>query len=62
MGATTEPSNVEVVTIEEINRRTRETQAMRSSLVGLALSGGGIRSATFALGFLQAMAERKLLG
>jgi hypothetical protein len=40
---------------------TLETQGLRSSLVGLALSGGGIRSATFALGFLQALAEKKLL-
>jgi hypothetical protein len=30
-------------------------------LVGLALSGGGIRSATFNLGLLQGLAERKLL-
>jgi hypothetical protein len=30
-------------------------------LLGLALSGGGIRSATFNLGVLQALAERKLL-
>ena len=31
-------------------------------LVGLALSGGGIRSATFSLGVLQMLAERSLLG
>jgi hypothetical protein len=30
--------------------------------VGLALSGGGIRSATFALGVLQTLAQRDLLG
>lgn len=36
---------------EDINRLPPHT-------VGLALSGGGIRSATFALGVLQAMAER----
>ena len=30
-------------------------------LVGLAFSGGGIRSATFNLGVLQALAERKVL-
>lgn len=34
---------------------------VRTSLVGLALSGGGIRSATFALGVLQAFGERNLL-
>ncbi|MGH8076295.1 MAG: hypothetical protein ACREPE_03075, partial [Lysobacter sp.] len=42
------------------------TQAQReqaeSALWGLALSGGGIRSATFALGALQALAGRGLLG
>jgi len=31
------------------------------SLIGLAFSGGGIRSATFNLGFLQAMARERLL-
>src|SRR5215213_2604559 len=31
------------------------------NLVGLALSGGGIRSATFSLGVLQALASRDLL-
>ena len=30
--------------------------------LGLALSGGGIRSATFCLGFLQAMSAKRLLG
>ena len=35
--------------------------AHRARLVGLALSGGGIRSATFNLGVLQAFAELKLL-
>jgi len=30
--------------------------------IGLALSGGGVRSATFNLGFMQALAERGLLG
>jgi hypothetical protein len=36
-------------------------QAYQDCLFGLALSGGGIRSATFALGVLQAMADRNLL-
>jgi hypothetical protein len=35
---------------------------IRTSLAGLALSGGGIRSATFSLGVLQALGERKCLG
>ena len=36
-------------------------QAGRRNLCGLAFSGGGIRSATFNLGVLQGLAERKLL-
>ncbi|MBV9035305.1 MAG: patatin-like phospholipase family protein, partial [Acidobacteriaceae bacterium] len=36
-------------------------QGFESSLFGLALSGGGVRSATFALGLLQGMADRNLL-
>jgi hypothetical protein len=35
--------------------------AHKANLVGLAFSGGGIRSATFNLGVLQALAELKLL-
>lgn len=34
---------------------------VKTSLIGLAFSGGGIRSATFNLGFLQAMARERLL-
>src|SRR5215467_6431853 len=33
----------------------------KTSLVGLAFSGGGIRSATFNLGVMQALAENHLL-
>jgi hypothetical protein len=36
-------------------------EANRHSLLGLAFSGGGIRSATFNLGVLQALAKRNLL-
>src|SRR5208282_5231889 len=36
-------------------------KAHASNLVGLAFSGGGIRSATFNLGVLQALADLKLL-
>lgn len=36
-------------------------QSKGSNYLGLALSGGGIRSATFNLGVLQALAERKLM-
>lgn len=37
-------------------------RAHRAGLVGLALSGGGVRSATFGLGVLQALAAQRLLG
>ncbi len=37
------------------------TAAATKPLVGLGLSGGGIRSATFALGFVQALAKHQLL-
>jgi predicted acylesterase/phospholipase RssA len=37
------------------------SRAHRASLIGLALSGGGIRSATFNLGALQALAKHRLL-
>ncbi len=39
-----------------------DTNKPGAGVVGLALSGGGIRSATFSLGVLQAMARRRLLG
>ena len=44
-------------------RRERETRedALNENLVGLAFSGGGIRSATFNLGVLQGLAELSLL-
>src|SRR5690606_34356835 len=41
---------------ESLLHRARDRQ-----LVGLALSGGGIRSATFNLGVLQGLAEQRLL-
>jgi hypothetical protein len=37
------------------------SRAHRASLVGMALSGGGIRSATFNLGVMQALAKHRLL-
>jgi len=37
-------------------------QAFPDDTVGVALSGGGIRSATFSLGFFQALADANLLG
>lgn len=40
----------------------RNDEARRLPIVGLALSGGGIRSATFSLGVLRGLAARGLLG
>jgi hypothetical protein len=45
----------------EDQRGSTIQQAGRRSLFGLALSGGGIRSATFNLGVLQGLAELKFL-
>ncbi len=39
-----------------------EKEARPEASVGLALSGGGIRSATFCLGFLQSLAKHGVLG
>src|SRR5580765_3849003 len=51
--------------VESIDERDRtafdQTVDPRAALVGLALSGGGIRSATFALGVLQALGEHSAL-
>jgi len=46
------------------SRRTRQVDTAKptaDNLIGLAFSGGGIRSATFNLGILQALAETELL-
>jgi hypothetical protein len=47
----------------EVARRARAVPAEKTkhSLIGLAFSGGGIRSATFNLGMLQALAQNELL-
>ncbi len=42
-------------------RAVKTAKPARDSLIGLAFSGGGIRSATFNLGILQALAEKGLL-
>ena len=47
--------------LHERYRQGRE-RARQRNLIGLAISGGGIRSATIGLGFLQALAELNLLG
>jgi Patatin-like phospholipase len=41
--------------------RDLNEQVLRTDLTGIALSGGGIRSATFCLGVLQALAKADLL-
>src|SRR5262245_7660408 len=41
--------------------RNSNGQILRTDLTGIALSGGGIRSATFCLGVLQALAKADLL-
>jgi peptidoglycan hydrolase-like protein with peptidoglycan-binding domain len=50
------PLGVRPAAESEVIRRAHEMK-----LAGLAFSGGGIRSATFSLGILQALAENKLL-
>ena len=42
-------------------RSRDQADAMKSNLAGIALSGGGIRSATFCLGLLQKLHEYRLL-
>src|SRR5512141_1904194 len=42
-------------------QQSAEACADRAQLVGLAFSGGGIRSATFCLGVVQALARLRLL-
>src|SRR5215207_61670 len=42
-------------------RRARSESDMSAPIVGVALSGGGIRSATFCLGLFQALARQKLI-
>jgi predicted acylesterase/phospholipase RssA len=43
-------------------RATLHTSPPEAHRVGVALSGGGIRSATFCLGVFQALARARLLG
>ncbi len=62
------PVKFEDVFRDELNRvkksrerRTVGEDAHEDNLIGLAFSGGGIRSATFNLGILQALAQKGLL-
>jgi hypothetical protein len=45
----------------DYNPRNWEHECHQARLAGVAISGGGIRSATFALGVLQGLAEKKIL-
>ena len=59
------PTNVLNAELDAIRKRRRDfglnDDNFRNRMVGLALSGGGIRSATFALGVLQRLARADLL-
>lgn len=64
------PSAIEEAEARAIHERRRKAHRRQpqhpgsripANTVGLALSGGGIRSATFALGLLQALAQRRRL-
>ena len=46
---------------EEKQVATPTNEALQMDLVGVALSGGGIRSATFSLGILQGLADKGML-
>jgi choline dehydrogenase-like flavoprotein len=54
-----QPSDPKTPPVE--NSLTQRDDTLPSNTVGLALSGGGIRSSTFALGVLQALAEKNRL-
>jgi hypothetical protein len=61
-----ESKNIENILNEEwkhylSNRRSTQPSDWRHRLTGLAISGGGIRSAAFSLGVLQHLATEKLL-
>jgi len=55
--------DADIIKIEALHlqRRKDKVNKPNNATVGLALSGGGIRSASFSLGILQAMAKRKIL-
>jgi hypothetical protein len=59
------PAEPELSDLTSVIEREREllerTDAPRGAPIGLAFSGGGIRSATFNLGIIQALADSRLL-
>src|SRR5262249_44863655 len=52
----------DVGTDANVHQAKVQHEALKKDLVGLAISGGGIRSATFSLGILQGLASFRLLG
>lgn len=56
------PDVVRTINDRELERLFSDQKARTTPRIALALSGGGIRSATFALGVLRALAERQRLG
>ena len=61
LGHAASPNNVKGCAPAKAPTRLADEEAAALSLFGLCVSGGGIRSATFALGVLQAMADSHLL-
>ena len=56
------PQGMKDQELRAIRATHRDDPPAERELVGLAFSGGGIRSATFGLGVLQALREVDLLG
>ena len=57
------PLSLPEVLREELEAlRPHATDQTKEPLSALCLSGGGIRSATFALGLIQGLAEQEVLG
>ena len=56
-----DPSQVIARELDHIRSWREKTGHGENQLMGLALSGGGIRSATFSLGAMQAMAAKGVM-
>jgi hypothetical protein len=54
-------NDAEAIAVSLRRENRKITTAAKTNAVGLALSGGGIRSATFCLGAVQVLADKKLL-
>ena len=57
-----EKTEAELIALRRAKAGFSAAQIKKRPLVGVALSGGGIRSATFCLGVFQALAQKQLLG